>query len=180
MNIKKFLSFVISAVMISSFSVAVVADAATYTRLVDNDPSAAGNSFSCYNMTYYSGQSGSYNSDMRLSPTIYNNSADAQWEYPQIHYNQSSCSVTLNVYLNHANFTDPAAQYTMQVDVNGVGKYVGYINQKYAPAGWSSISKTITAYASNSYITSGYIYVQASNGSNKRLGADAINLQVVF
>lgn len=164
----------------------LTANASTITRSTDNDPVATGYSYDVNNMTYYNGMTGSYNGDMRLSPSINDDSAYYMWIYPIISFIDSSCYVSLNVYLNHASFTDKAASYDFEVlpveGSAGIGRSIGTINQKYAPAGWSSISKNINCYPdpSGPHIISRNVSVHASSGSYKQLGADGLQVTVTY
>lgn len=127
---------------------------------------------------------GSYNGDMRLSPSIYNSSAYYTWVYPRINVANQSCTVTLDIYLNHSDFTDPSASYYYEIvpleDLAGIGVTIGTKNQKYAPAGWSSISKSVTRYSGQTYIASRLVSVNASSGSYKHLGADGLKVTVTY
>lgn len=184
--VKKIVNVAVVCFSIISFTTisTMTANAVTYTRSTDNDPVASGYSFDAYNMTYYNGMTGSYNGDMRLSPSIYSGDAYYTWIYPTISFAQSSCTVTLDVYLNHADFTDTGASYYFEAqpieDLSGAGRTIGTINQKYAPAGWSSISRTVTRITGETYIRSRLVSVDASSGAYKHLGADGLKVTVTY
>ena len=82
---KKIMSTLIAAALLTTHITGLRANAATYSRLVDNDPIASGCSFNYGYMTYYSGISGSYNNDMRLSDLSIRNDANAEWCFPAIY-----------------------------------------------------------------------------------------------
>ena len=125
-----------------------------------------------------------YNLDMRLSPSIYGSNSYYKWIYPTINVASQTCTVTLDIYLNHADFTDQSASYYFEIKpiegLSGVVDKIGTKNQKYAPAGWSSISKSVTRYPGETYITSRNVSVNASSGSYKQLGADALQVTVTY
>lgn len=184
MKLKKFAVAALTTMTIATSAIGMSASAATYTRSTDNDPVASGYSYDAYNMTYYNGMTGSYNGDMRLSPSIYDSNAYYTWVYPRISVAKQSCTVTLDIYLNHADFTDPSASYYYEImpieDLSGAGSIIGTKNQKYAPAGWSSISKNVTRYPNQANITSRLVSVNASSGSYKCLGADGLKVTVTY
>ena len=145
-----------------------IINATSTSRLIDNDPIVSGYSGSYHNMTYNSGLSGSYNGDMRISST--GTDSFYRWRYPVIEVNSIHCVVTLYVYLNDVNFTDPYSRYDMMtypIEDEGAGYYdtLGYINQNTAPAGWSHINSAINAYSGQSSIFSSAIDVLHSNNS---------------
>lgn len=147
--------------------------------IVDNDPILSWQGGAYDNMTYYGGVSGSFYNDMRLSPSISGSNAYYKWTYTVVNYGYTSGSLSLGVYLNNANFTDPYAEYIVEnfsggPESSGTTLPVGHINQNTAPAGWTTISCTMTSYYDNN-ISSGFIQVRASSGSYKQLGADAIH-----
>jgi len=51
---------------------------------------------------------------------------------------------------------------------------VGTIDQKYAPAGWSKISRRV------SIQNTGRVKLTASHGSTKQLGSDAIEINLNY
>ncbi len=153
-------------------------NAATFTRSTDNDPVASGYSGSALNMSYYGGISGSYNNDMRLSPVINNDLATYSWLFPTMAIPKTSCTVTLQVYLNNANFTDPNAQYIFKVrssdSTASYGTNIGSINQRYAVSGWTTISSPVYANSGKYNIYSSEVMVISSTGSAKQTGADGL------
>lgn len=156
--------------------------AATYTRLIDNDPIATGYSGQYDHMSYYNGLVSSYNNDMRLSNST---TAYYSWRYPIISTGVSNCTVSLNVYLNNSNFTDTYARYTVMtypIEGEGAGYFqtIGYINQDIAPAGWSTISKNISTQSGYNSISSSSVCVQKSTVSGRQMGADAIQVTVSY
>lgn len=181
---KRMVAFCFCSVLIGGSCTGLSANATTITRSTDNDPIADGYSYQCYNMNYYNGIAGAYNGDLRLSPSINGSNASYTWFYPFIGVNKTSCNVKLEVYLNNANFTDQNASYGYEImpmeGTAGVGTTIGTINQKYAAGGWSTISKNVTSYPGNSYVSSRYVYVNASSGSNKQLGADGLKVTVTY
>lgn len=164
--------------LIGGSCVGLSANATTFTRSTDNDPVASGYSGSAYNMSYYSGISGSYNNDMRLSPSINMEHAQYSWNYPTMAIPRTSCNVKLQVYLNNANFTDPDAQYIFKVYSSdsgaAYGTNIGSINQRYAVSGWTTISNTVYANSGKYNIYSSEVMVVSSIGSTKQLGADGL------
>lgn len=176
MKRKKFLLLPIALTIVSSCITGISANAVTASRLVDNDPVASGCSFTCWDMTYYSGVSGSYNNDMRLSDLTTQNHANATWHFPMIYTSVKSCKITLNVYLNHANFTDPEAIYGVKTKPTS-SALIGTIDQKYAQAGWNVLTKTISQ---DTYINIDSVGVGSSYGTSKQLGADAIKLEISY
>lgn len=181
---KIIISFPLSIALLCANYVSLSVSAASISRTIDNDPIASGYSYDAYNMSYYNGMTGSYNQDMRLSPSIYGSNAYYRWIYPTMNVASQTCNVTLNIYLNHADFTDESATYYFEKkpieDLSGVVDKIGTKNQKYAPAGWSSISKSVTRYPGETYITSRLVSVNASSGSYKQLGADALQVTVTY
>lgn len=174
MKRKSFLLLPIALTLVTSCVTVLSANALSANRLVDNDPVASGCSFTYGYMTYYSGVSGSYNNDMRLSDLTTQNHANATWHFPTIYTSAKSCKVTLDVYLNHANFTDPEAIYLVRTTSTS-NAIIGTIDQKYAQAGWNELTKTISQ---STYINVSSVSVGSSYGTSKQLGADAINLEV--
>lgn len=173
---RKILSLPIAVALLTTHITGVSANAVTSSRLVDNDPIASGCSFNYGYMTYYSGISGSYNNDMRLSDLSIRNDANAEWCFPVIYTSVKSCNVTLRVYLNHANFTDPEAVYLVKTQPDS-STIIGTIDQKYAIGGWNELSKTISK---SKYIEIYSVSVGSSYGTYKQLGADAINLEISY
>lgn len=111
---KTIISFPLSIALLCANYVSLSVNAASFSRTIDNDPIASGYSYDAYNMSYYNGMTGSYNQDMRLSPSIYGSNAYYTWIYPTISIASQTCTVTLNIYLNHADFTDPSASYCFE------------------------------------------------------------------
>ena len=181
---KTIISFPLSIALLCANYVGLSVRAASISETIDNDPIASGYSYDANNMSYYNGMTGSYNQDMRLSPSISGPNASYTWIYPSISIASQTCTVTLNIYLNHADFTDPSASYYFEKKpiegLTGAGDIIGTKNQKYAPAGWSSISKSVTRLSGETYITSRLVSVRASSASNKRLGADALQVTVTY
>lgn len=176
----KLLSSILSTCLLLCSITPLKTNATSYARLVDNDPINSGYSFSCYNMNYYSGLSGSYNFDARMSPMLNNLYAYAYWYFPPIVNSGTSCSATLGVYLNNANFTEPHALYCIGIDNNNHMEVMGEINQNYAASGWNYLHKTVSAYSTNNYISTGYVFVDSHTSGNVQLGADAVSLNVTF
>lgn len=132
-------------------------------------------------MTYYGGLSSSYNNDMRLS----SNYGDSmyQWKYPSISMNRSNCNLQLGVYLDNANFTDEKAKYTiMTYPIEGEGAgyaaEVAILDQNSAPSGWSYVYAQISAPQGKNSIVSKGVWVRRSNMANKKIGADAISVNL--
>ena len=160
-----------------------IINATSESRLIDNDPVVSGYSGSCNDMTYYSGLSGSFNGDMRLSSTGINGSY--RWNFPSIKVNSTHCLITLYYYLNNVNFTDKQAKYMMMtypIEGEGAGYmgFLGYVNQNNAPAGWWHIYTSIDApYGFNS-ISSSCVSVSHSSTAGVQLGADAIEVYAYY
>lgn len=156
--------------------------AASYTRLIDNDPIATGYSGQYANMSYYNGLVSSYNNDMRLSNST---SAYYMWRYPMISTDVSNCTVSLNIYLDNYNFTDTYAHYTIMtypIEGEGAGYFqtIGYINQEIAPSGWSTISKNVSTQPGYNSIASSSVCVEKSTASGRQMGADAIQVTISY
>ena len=182
MKLIKFFSVMFLSIQLFLCSPEII-NATSTSRLIDNDPIVSGYSGSYHNMTYNSGLSGSYNGDMRISST--GTDSFYRWRYPVIEVNSIHCVVTLYVYLNDVNFTDPYTRYDMMtypIEDEGAGYYdtLGYINQNTAPAGWSHINSAINAYSGQSSIFSSAITVLHSNNSGYQMGADAVEVYAYY
>ena len=128
-NLNKFIASCISIATIA-IPMSITANASTYSRLIDNDPtSSSGNSSSNSGFSYISGGS-CYNGDARIISSG-NASSFYHWIHPKISLGGvKTVSVSLQVYLSDSRFTDPSAKYT--VYKNGASLTVGYINQNTA------------------------------------------------
>lgn len=156
-----------------SFLVSISVSAATYSRLIDNDPtSSSGNSSYSSGFSYMS--SGScYNGDARISSSNYSSNF-YHWIHPKTTLSPTSVTVDLKVYLNHSNFTDPAASYS--VYRNGASLPLQCLNQNTAHSGWNSISTT----TGNNFTALWFVAVMPSGKSGYQTGADAVDVRYVY
>lgn len=171
-NLNKFIASCISIATIA-MPMGIIANASTYSRLIDNDPtSSSGNSSSNSGFSYISGGS-CYNGDARIASSG-NSSSFYHWIHPKISLGGvKTVTVNLQVYLNHANFTDPSAKYT--VYKNGASLTVGYINQNTAAGGWNYKSAS-----SNDFTGLWLVGVSPSGLSGYQTGADAVNVTYTY
>lgn len=171
-SLNKLLTGVISIAMISS-SMSITANASTYSRLIDNDPtSASGNSSSSSGFSYING-GGCYNGDARIASSG-SSSNFYHWIHPKVSLGGvKTVYVNLQVYLSDSRFTDPSAKYS--VYKNGASLTVNYINQNTAVSGWTSISAS-----SNDFTGLWLVGVSSSGLSGYQTGADAVNVQYTY
>ncbi len=180
MKIKKMMVLPLAVSLLSSTLISKNVFASSQDYIIDNDPVAIGfsGSFSP-NMIYYSGMTGSYYDDIRMSSSSMNGTY-YEWSYPSVDFGNTSGSLSLVVYLNNINFTDPYARYYVENsfgagDYSGTYLTVGYLNQNTAPSGWSP-TINCNMYSSNGEnIISSRIYVSQSFSNYNCLGADAIH-----
>lgn len=171
-NLNKFIASCISIATIA-IPMSITANASTYSRLIDNDPtSSSGNSSSNSGFSYISGGS-CYNGDARIISSG-NASSFYHWIHPKISLGGvKTVSVSLQVYLSDSRFTDPSAKYT--VYKNGASLTVGYINQNTAVSGWNYRTKS-----SNDFTGLWLVSVSPSGTSGYQTGADAVNVTYTY
>lgn len=152
-------------------------DAYNVQYTIDNDPSDSRfGSYNAANAFSYITANGLYNGDAR-SVASSTKSAFYRWTYPSCgQYGSSTLTVKVEAYLNHGSFTDPAAEYYVQLSESRYSK-AGTIDQNKAKAGWNYISqKSYTSpYAGGGFISKG-AEVWASGQSGYITGADAIRV----
>lgn len=146
------------------------------TRTIDNDSIASGYGNFNRGFTYIKASS-LYNGDARLSSTSVS-SPRYCWDYPTMSSSGNTCTIKVQAYLNHANFTDTAAYY-VEYSPN-ISIRIGYINQDKAPGGWSSISRaSISPASGTSGFSSSTAEVNPSGASGKQTGADGLKVTMV-
>lgn len=145
------------------------------TRTIDNDSIASG--YGNYNNGFsYITSSSLYNGDARIAAS--NSSYYYYWTYPAISFSAPSCNIVVQAYLNHANFTDTAARYTVAVCQNA-NYTIGTIDQNAAPSGWNLIRRNnLTSLDLPNYFSSADASVNPSGRSGVNTGADAIMVAI--
>lgn len=143
------------------------------TQTLDNDHGAINSSYNARTGTWYHGSySGSYNGDHRISST----SNPSYGEMYMWKFTARSGGRMLYAYLNHPNFTDPAAEYLVtepSTAGGSAGWLVGTKNQNTAPGGWNKISSSLT-YKDN-YRYTAMTVVQSSGSAST--GADGAMME---
>lgn len=163
-----------SIIIINADSISAMPINPIVQYVIDNDTNDTSYGNSSYGSWSYITNSGLYNGDARIiSSSPHNNCY--QWIWPT-YVKSEPIYATLSVYLNNANFTDPAAMYTLYESVGFVEHNVGTLNQKYAAAGWTSFSLVTLDYSSiDGYYRTYYAAVNTS-GDSGQTGADAIRI----
>ena len=149
---------------------------ASTVKLVDNDDTQGHSNYNYSNAFSGYNNSSCYGNDYRIK---YYSSPGYYYEYI---YNSSvqktgSLSVSLSVYLNHIQFTDPEAVYRVyyRSSAGSSESYVSRsINQDTAAAGWNALSNMIISSGSSYTYYSDRTQVRCSNNIYKNTGADAI------
>ena len=184
MKIRRLIALPIAVSLLSSILIPKNVFATVQEYTIDNDPVASGFFGSCSsNMIYYSGMSGSYSGDMRIAWGS-TGGAFYKWHYPSVCFNSTYGTISLKIYLDNVNFTEPAAYYAVEKTYGGGddgGSYapVGTLNQNTAPSGWcTAIISNIYSYSGENIISSRISVTNSNNNAN--LGADAINPTFTF
>lgn len=140
-------------------------------KTCDNDPTSSSGCSQDYGGTwsYQSSQSGSYNSDHRLSRSGASTSDYYTWKFPTL----SSGTATLEVYLGSSKFTNRDAEYDALSEGWGSPEFVGSVNQYSAPSGWNTVGDIYLDNAKAAVTVSGEDY---SGASSTQTGADAASL----
>ncbi|MGG1662540.1 hypothetical protein [Brevibacillus sp. NRS-1366] len=140
-------------------------------KICDNDPtSSSGCSQSYYGTwSFQSSQSGSYNSDHRLSRSGASVNDFYVWKFPTL----SSGRATLEVYLGSSKFTNREADYQALSEGWQEFEYVGSVNQYSAPSGWNTVGNIYLDNAKAQVMVTGKDY---SGASSTQTGADAVSL----
>lgn len=172
MRFKRTAAVLCSALLAVCSITALPAFAVTTGYVIDNDPLAStGYTASSYNFTYYS-FSGSYNGDARRASS--STQARYSWVHPITTFNSQNVHYQLQAYLNHSTFTDPAAQYTFEVDGTMSTDSI-VINQNKAPSGFGN---TYTMTTKANLIRE--IRLNTSGTPNCYTGADAISIKYTY
>lgn len=162
--------------MILFVSLSDISVFASTIKLVDNDDTQGHSNYNYSNAFSGYNNSSCYGNDYRIK---YYSSPGYYYEYI---YNSSvqktgSLSVSLSVYLNHIQFTDPEAVYRVyyRSSAGSSESYVSRsINQDTAAAGWNALSNMIISSGSSYTYYSDRTQVRCSNNIYKNTGADAI------
>ena len=163
----------ISGAIIGS-TVGITADAITVSHVIDNDPLAStGNTSYSSGFSYMTG-SNCYNGDAQIA-----SSGNSSYFYHWVHETTTlggpkTVTVNLMVYLNHSNFTDPSAVYS--VYQNGGALTVGKINQNLAAGGWNTLSSVTAA----NFTQLKMVCVDPSTYSGYYTGADAVDVKYYY
>ena len=162
--------------MILFVSLSDISVFASTVKLVDNDDTQGHD-----NLNYNDAFSG-YNSSSCYANNYRIKFYSSPGYYYEYIYNSSvqktgSLSVSLSVYLNHLQFTDPEAVYRVyyRSSAGSSESYVSRsINQDTAAAGWNDLSTMVISSGSSYTYYSRRTQVRCSNNIYENTGADAI------
>lgn len=181
---KKIVSFIVSLIALSSYSVTNVGAATTKSFTVDNDTSNTNYSNDSKTYTHYSGTWGTYlnsgyNGDSRLRTS--SNKENYEWVWHGNIYNSKYIFCELQVFLADDRFTDPGATYSIYQDSNRFISMAEFkLNQKYAPSGFSSQTIGCTPAVTGGTMHPYYLTLSNSGKANVGTGADAIRVYFTF
>ena len=152
-------------------------------KTVDNDD-AQGNSNSRSGFNSYMSYSYCYLGDARKQACSTSSIYQYQWIYgSSVNASGNSMTATLSVYLNHNDFTDPAAKYYINSGANSMETTLACtINQHTAPGGWTTYKAvTLPANAMFDANISRFVALETSaRSSSYETGADGIRCRYTW